>query len=101
MLKFVKNMHQTREEIMEYKIEVEADVNQLLEDTGSDFTLDDVKEIIYNEEETDDMQKVIAMFDDGDPANLSNAVEVSTDAWNYFPHKLLNGLSPAEIFLEA
>ena len=101
MLKFVKNMPQTREEIMEYKAEVEADINQLLEDTGSDFTLDDVKEIIYNEEETDDMQKVIAMFDDGDPANLSNAVEVSTDAWNYFPHKLLNGLSPAEISLEA
>ena len=63
-------MHQTKKEIMEYKMEVEADVNQLLEDTGSDFTLDDVKEVIYNEEETDDMQKVIAMFDDGDQTNL-------------------------------
>jgi hypothetical protein len=78
---------------------VEADVNQLLEDTGSDFTLDDVKDAIYNEEENDDMQKVIAMFDDGNPVNLSNAVEVATDAWNYFPHKILNGLSPAEILL--
>src|SRR3990167_4692623 len=93
-------MHQTREEIDEYKMEVEADVNQLLEDTGSDFTLDDVKDAIYNEEETDDMQKVIAMFDDGDPANMSNAVEVATDAWNYFPHKTLNGLSPAEVLLK-
>ena len=93
-------MPQTREEIMEYKTEVETDVNQLLEDTKSDFTLDDVKEVIYNEEEIDDMQKVIAMFDDGDPENLSNAVEVATDAWNYFPHKLLNELSPVEIALE-
>jgi len=93
-------MHQTKEEIDEYKMEVEADVNQLLEDTGSDFTLDDVRDVIYNEEENDDMQKVIAMFDDGDPANLSNAVEVATDTWNYFPHKILEGLSPAEILLK-
>lgn len=93
-------MHQTQDEIDEYKTEVEADVNQLLEDTKSDFTLDDVKDAIYNEEENDDMQKVIAMFDDGNPVNLSNAVEIATDAWNYFPHKVLNGLSPAEVLLE-
>lgn len=93
-------MHQTQEEIDEYREEVEADVNQLLDDTRSDFTLDDVKDAIYNEEENDDMQKVIAMFDDGDPSNLSNAVEVSTDAWNYFPHKILGDLSPAEVLLK-
>lgn len=93
-------MHQSQEEIDKYKMEVEADVNQLLEDTGSDFTLDDVKDAIYDEEENDDMQKVIAMFDDGDPVNLSNAVEVATDAWNYFPHKILNGLSPTEVLLK-
>ena len=93
-------MHQTQEEINEYRMGVESDVTQLLLDTGSDFTLDDVKNSIYNEEESDDMQKVIAMFDDGDPANLSNAVEVATDAWNYFPHKVLDGLSPAEILLK-
>lgn len=101
MVKFAISMSKTKEEIMEYKLEVEADVNQLLEDTGSDFVLGDVKEVIYNEEETDDMQKVIAMFDDGNPINLSNAVEVATDAWNYFPHKILNGLSPAEVALES
>ncbi len=91
--------HKNLQEIFEYRAEIETEIVELLEETGSDFTLDDVREIIYNEEETDDMQKVIAMFDDGNPENLSNAVEVSTDAWNYFPHKLLNGLSPAEILL--
>ena len=93
-------MHKNKQEIIDYRMEVEADITDLLEETGSDFTLDDVREVIYNEEETDDMQKVIDMFDDGNPENLSNAVEVSTDAWNYFPHKLLNGLSPAEILFE-
>ena len=71
-----------------------------MEETGSDFTLDDVKDIIYNEEETDDMQKVIALFDDGNPENLSNILETVTDAWNYFPHKVLENLSPAEILLK-
>lgn len=93
-------MHQSQEEIDECRAEVEANVNQLLEDTGSDFTLDEVKDAIYNEEENDDMQKVIAMFDDGNPVNLSNAVEVATDTWNYFPHKILDGMSPAEILLK-
>lgn len=93
-------MHQTKEEIIEYKKEVEDDIRKLLKVTKSVFTLDHVRDVIYHEEETDDMQKVIAMFDDGNPENLSNAVETSTDAWNYFPHKLLNGLSPAEILFE-
>jgi hypothetical protein len=56
-----------------------------------------VKRVIYEEGDNDDMQKVIAMFDDGNPINLSNAIETVTDAWNYFPHKALGGLSPAEM----
>lgn len=95
-------MHQSQEEIDQYKAEVEADINQLLEDAVSDFTLDDVKDIVYNEEDTGDMQKIIAMFDTGEESGpeLSTVLETVTDAWNYFPHKLLNGLSPAEISLK-
>jgi hypothetical protein len=92
--------HQSKEEIIEYRMEIEADINDLLDETGSDFTLDDVKETIFEEEDNDDMQKVIAMFDDGNPENLSNILELVTDAWNYFPHKALGGLSPAEKLLE-
>lgn len=92
--------HQSKEEIIEYRREIEADINELLDETRSDFTLDDAKEVIYEEEGNDDMQKIIAMFDDGNPENLSNIIELVTDAWNYFPHKLLDGLSPAEKLLE-
>lgn len=95
-------MPKTKEEILEYRAELEADINKLLEEAGSDFTLDDVKEIIYNEEDTGDMQKIIAMFDTGETGapEISEVLELVTDAWNYFPHKLINGLSPAEISLE-
>ena len=33
-------------------------------------------------------------------SELSNVLELVTDAWNYFPHEVLGGISPAEILLE-
>jgi len=69
--------------------------------TESDFGLDDIKDAIYNEEETDDMMKVVAMFDrGGDASELSNILELVSDAWNYFPHKIIGGILPAEKLLE-
>ncbi len=62
----------------------------MLKKTRSDFSLQDVKDAIFNEEETDDMMKVVAMFDRGGNATeLENVLELVSDAWNYFPHKLL------------
>ena len=47
------------------------------------------------------MMKVVAMFDRGrDASELSNVLELVTDAWNYFPHKVLGGISPAEQILK-
>ncbi|MGE5444326.1 MAG: hypothetical protein ACM3SR_06935 [Ignavibacteriales bacterium] len=44
---------------------------------------------------------VVAMFNrGGDASELSNILELASDAWNYFPHKALNGLSPAEKLLK-
>jgi len=31
---------------------------------------------------------------------LSHVLELVTDAWNYFPHKALGGISPAETLLK-
>ena len=93
-------MHKNIQEILARRAEIEKDIIKLLEETGSSFTLDHVKDIIYHENETDDMQKVIALFDDGNPENLSNVLEIVTDAWNYFPHKTIGGLSPTEILLK-
>jgi hypothetical protein len=90
----------TKEEILAQRKEIEADLSELLKETGSDFGLEDIKTVIYNEQETDDMQDVIMMLDDGNPENLSNVIETVTDAWNYFPHKILNGLCPMEKILE-
>ena len=92
--------HQSKAEIISRRMEIEKEITELLLETRSDFSLDDVKQAIYDEEDNDDMQKIIAMFDDGNPENLNNVLETVTDAWNYFPHKLLDGVSPVEKLFE-
>lgn len=88
---------ETKQEILERRKEIEQEIVEMLEETESDFGLADVKDAIFNEEEQDDFTHIVAMFDQGgDASKLSNVVELVTDAWNYFPHKALGGLSPAE-----
>ena len=92
---------ESKQEILERRKEIEQDIIDLLSRAESDFTLDNVKEVIYNEEDQDDLTKAISMFDTGKiPEELENILELTNDAWNYFPHKILKGLSPAEKILE-
>lgn len=55
----------TKQQILEKRKEVEKELLELLKETKSDFGLEDIKEIIYNEDGQDDLTKVIAMFDQG------------------------------------
>lgn len=92
---------ETMDEIISRRKEIEQELVDMLKETESDFTLDHVRDAIFHEEDNDDMMKVVAMFDrGGDASELSNVLEMVTDAWNYFPHKILGGISPAEKILE-
>src|SRR3989338_2821839 len=91
---------ESKQQIFEYRKELEQELEDMLRVTESDFSLQDVKDAIFYEEDNDDMMKVVMMFDNGNPLELSNAIELVTDAWNYFPHKVLGGISPKETFLE-
>ena len=92
---------ESKQQILERRKEIEQELVDMLKETESDFTLDHVRDVIYHEEDNDDMMKVVAMFDHGgDASELSNVLELVTDAWNYFPHEILGGISPAEKLLE-
>ena len=85
-------------QILEKRKEIEAELSGFLKETKSDFTLVDIKEAIYEEEETDDFTHLVAMFDVGQGMeDLNNILETVSDAWNHFPHRSLKGLSPMEI----
>ena len=92
---------ESKQQILERRREIEQELLDMLKETQSDFGLDDIKQIIYDEEDQDDLMKIVAMFDrGGDASELENILELANDAWNYFPHKALNGLSPAEMALK-
>ena len=92
---------ESKQQILEQQKEIEQELVDILKKTKSHFSLDHIKDVIFYEEDNDDMQKVIAMFDrGGDISELNNILELVSDAWNYFPHEILNGLSPAEKLLE-
>ena len=89
------------QQILERRKEIEQELMDILKETKSDFTLDHIRDVIFHEDDNDDMMKVVAMFDrGGDASELSNVLELVTDAWNYFPHKALGGISPAEMILK-
>lgn len=88
-------------EITRQKAEVEKELVVMLKQTKSDFSLEDIKEIIYNEDGQECLTDIISMFDTGQSMpELENILEIVNDAWNLFPHKILDGLSPAEKLLE-
>jgi hypothetical protein len=93
--------HENLEQIIKHKQEIEQELTDMLKETGSDFSLDDIRQVIYEEEEQNDLAKIIPMFDTGrGGVELNNIMEVVIDAWNYFPHKALGGISPAEKSLQ-
>ena len=89
---------QSTQEIIERRKQIEQELEDMLKETESDFTLQDVKDAIFHEEDNDDMMKIVMMFDrGGDASELSNVLELVTDAWNYFPHAAIGGKAPVEM----
>ena len=92
---------ESKQQIIERRKEIEQELVEMLKETESDFTLDHVRDAIFHEEDNDDMMKVVAVFDrGGDASELNNVLELVTDAWNYFSHEALDGISPAEKLFE-
>jgi hypothetical protein len=88
---------ESKEEILARRREIEDELKELLIEHQSQFDLDYIKKAIFNEEDNDDMMKIVAVFDRGRPDELNNVLELATDAWNYFPHKALAGRCPMEM----
>ena len=87
-------------EIMSERMKIENKFKDLLRGKEKYFDFDDILEIIFNEEDSDDLMAIVQIFDNSDISKLSDVLELATDAWNYFPHRSLDGKSPAEMVEE-
>lgn len=46
---------ESKQQILERRKEIEQELVEMLKETGSDFTLDHIRDSIYNEEDSDDI----------------------------------------------
>ncbi|MDD4358280.1 MAG: hypothetical protein PHY30_00500 [Candidatus Pacebacteria bacterium] len=92
----------TEESIIKERKEAEKQLENLVESTNSELSLQDVKDIIFNEKDRDgSMKRLIDNFNKGQEINeWDEILQIIVKAWNYWPHKRLNGLCPAEKVLE-
>ncbi|MBI3282608.1 hypothetical protein HYZ70_00855 [Candidatus Curtissbacteria bacterium] len=93
----LKDLHTPPREILSKRKAIEKELTFFLKKIKGKYTLADIQDIIYNETETDDLHQIIRIFDTGSPYELENIMDILNDAWNYFPHKILDGLCPAEV----
>lgn len=86
-----------KEEIVRKRLETEINLISLIQTSRGSLKIEDIKNIIYNEDGQICLNEIVASFDCGqDIEELNRIMQIVTSAWNYFPHKKLKGLSPAE-----
>jgi tetratricopeptide (TPR) repeat protein len=64
----------------------------------SEITIDDIKDIIWNAIESNLVSRLAFMvFNENPKIDMNDILQIFNEAWNHFPHKELNGLSPREM----
>lgn len=99
--KIIEESWPVSSEILNKRKEIENKLIDFLKKTKNNFDLDTIKEIIYHEDGQKDLNRLIGIIDNAQEIyEINNILQVLNDAWNYFPHKSLAGLSPVEKMLE-
>ena len=87
-----------------YRVLTEERVQHLLDNVENAASLDTIKALIYDFDEGDFKLYLFALlkafrFDSIDDVD-QDTLQVIQDAWNYFPHRFLNGRCPAEVMAD-
>ena len=64
----------------------------------SEIGIEDMKDIIWNENDHNLISRFVFIVAEENPeAKLKDIMQIFNEAWNYFPHKRLNGLAPSDM----
>jgi hypothetical protein len=92
---------ESKQNILKHRKEIKEELVDMIKETKSDFSLQNVLDAVFYEEDNEDMMKIISVFyHGGGTKKLHNIVELVNKAWIYFPHKSLNCLSLSEELLK-
>jgi hypothetical protein len=98
----LEQIHRVPNDILIKRKVIENELSKMLKLAKSDFNAEDIKDTIYNEDGHDDLIMTLNYFHNiHAKIEISHLLEVLNDAWNYFPHKSLRGLSPIEKISES
>ena len=82
---------------------IEAEMQKWLDQIGSQVSLKKIREVISqwpDDAVTEYLEVMFAVFRTDIDAIDQEDLQLIQDAWNYFPHRFLNGRSPIEVFEE-
>ena len=89
-----------KQEIAKRRNEIKNKLSELIEKNKLGLSFADIERMILEENGQKDFNKIVFLFlknfDSADINESNNLVQAVNDAWNYFPHQVLGGLSPAE-----
>jgi hypothetical protein len=95
---------QRRESIEERRALTEVRLSSLFKQAGSTETVASIRKQIFNCNPKDFewyTRYLLSIFEKQKCAvDIDAAIPVIQDAWNYFPHRFLNGRCPAEVLSE-
>jgi tetratricopeptide (TPR) repeat protein len=78
--------------------EAELDIFLKEKCPASYISVDDVKDIVWNEKEDTLVSKMAFVMSDQNPkTSVNDIMQFLSTAWNYFPHRRMNGLSPKDM----
>jgi len=87
-------------DILEYRMQLTYRISALLAQFGSPVTVPDIERLIFEEDPlrhpSEYFADLLALFK-ADDADLDDLLPVVQDAWNYLPHRSLDGRCPAEV----
>jgi hypothetical protein len=91
----------TASAIRRHRTRTEKRLIRLLDQAGSSATVDEIKRIIFSEEEDRPFIIYVIQLTElfGDNADHDAVIPAIQDAWNYFPHRRFGGSCPAEQML--
>lgn len=89
-----------KQEIIKRRDAIKKKLSEAIENNGFDFSFADIEKKILTASGKNEFNEILALFlkklNSPDINKNNNLLQAVSDAWNYFPHQALGGLSPAE-----